>query len=214
MIGAPSERLMDLLLIQYRNSPNFIKYLECYAEEMDEIYHVLTEMIECRYYDKATGERLDVIASIVGANRVLEGVVIAGNFGYLQVAESLGMGRRDDPALGGPLRSIKEDGVEDVVLTDARLKNWIDARIIKNKTACNTEDTIAFFKLLLDDPELKVKVMNPKPATAVIELGRKLSINEAALIVSLAQHVKPVGVEFIVQDQRGVIETLPVGYAR
>ncbi|CAC9972328.1 pf11041 family protein [Aeromonas phage PVN02] len=214
MIGAPSERLMDLLLIQYRNSPNFIKYLECYAEEMDEIYHVLTEMIECRYYDKATGERLDVIASIVGANRVLEGVVIAGNFGYLQVAESLGMGRRDDPALGGPLRSIKEDGVEDVVLTDARLKNWIDARIIKNKTACNTEDTIAFFKLLLDDPALKVKVMNPKPATAVIELGRKLSINEAALIVSLAQHVKPVGVEFIVQDQRGVIETLPVGYAR
>lgn len=214
MIGAPTERLMDLMLVQYRNSPNFIKYLECYAEEMDEIYHALKEMIECRYYDKATGERLDVIASIVGASRVLKGVVVAGNFGYLQVAEAQGMGRKDDPALGGPLRSINEDGVEDVVLTDARLKNWIDARIIKNKTACNTEDTIAFFKLLLDDPALRVKVMNPKPATAVIEFGRKLSINEAALIVSLAQHVKPVGVEFIVQDQRGVIETLPVGYAR
>ena len=214
MIGAPSERLMDLLLMQYRNSPNFIKYLECYAEEMDEVYNALREMIKCRYYEYATGERLDVIASIVGASRVLQGVVVSGNFGYLEVAEALGMGRRDDPSLGGPLRSVNEDGVEDVKLTDGRLKKWIDARIVKNKTACNTEDTIAFFKLLLDDPNLKVRVSNPKPATAVVTLEKRLSVNDAALVTSLAEHMKPVGVEYTVQDQRGVINTLPVKYTR
>lgn len=211
---APTEQLMDLLLIQYRNSPNLIKYLECYAEEADEVYQALVDSYEKRYYDKASGERLDVIASIVGASRTLEGVVIAGDFGYLQVAEARGMGRMDTPGLGGPLRSIKAEGVEDIALTDARLRNWIDARIIKNRTACNTEDVIAFFKLLLNDPELGIQITNPAPATAVITLTRRLSIYEAALVTSLGAHVKPVGVKYIVQDTRGIIETLPVVYRR
>ena len=108
MTKSPSEQLEELMLMQYRNSPNFIKYLSCYAEEMAEVYDSFKEMQTCRYYDVAEGERLDVIGSIVGAKRILEGIVVAGNFGYLESPEAQGMGRQDDPSLGGPFRSIHD----------------------------------------------------------------------------------------------------------
>ena len=210
VIAAPLTKLMDLMLMQYRNSPNFIKYLSCYAAELQEVYACLQQEITDRYYDVAVGAQLDVIGDIVGAGRTLEGVSVAGNFGYLDSAESLGMGREDDPNIGGPLRSEEDDTVQDIRLNDELFRNWIEARIIKNRTGCNTEDTIAFFTLLLNDDELDVEITTPAPATTKVSLKKTLTIYEAAQIRSLAQHIKPVGVTFIVEDFTGVIETLPI----
>lgn len=213
-IVSPLQKLPDLLLMQYRNSPNFIKYLQCYASELQEVYSTLNQCLTDRYYDVAVGEQLNVIGEIVGAGRTLSGVVIAGNFGFLANPESLGMGREDNPALGGPLRGEDEDVTQDVVLDDRLFRNWIDARILKCKTACNTEDTISFFRLLLDKKDLPVEITEPGPAEVVIMLHVTLSIYEAALVKSLAQHIKPHGVKFTVKDKTGIIPTLPVKYAR
>lgn len=213
-IISPLQKLPDLMLMQYRNSPNFIKYLQCYAAEAQEVYSTLQQCLTDRYYDVAVGAQLDVIGEIVGANRTLSGVVIAGHFGYLANAESLGMGRQDSPTLGGVLRSEAEDTVQDIELTDALYRNWIDARILKCKTSCNTEDTMTFFRLLLNNPELLVEVTEPAEASAHVRLHATLSIHAAALIKSLAEHIKPQGVTFVVEDNTGIIETLPVDYAR
>lgn len=213
-ITAPMDKLMQLMLMQYRTSPNFIAHISVYAAEIQEVYSCLQQCLRERYYGQARGAQLDVVGEIVGASRTLEGVVVAGNFGYLAAAEALGMGRDDDPSLGGPLRSEKDEVVEDIKLEDDLFRNWIDARIIKNVTNCNVEDTISFFRLLLGKPELLVEVKNPAPATAEITLHTILDIYEAARVRSLAEHIKPAGVTFIVQDEQGVIETLPVKYSR
>lgn len=211
-LPAPSEQLYDLLLAQYRDSPNLIAYMNVFASEMDDAHKVFDECLNERYYYRATGAQLDVIGYIVGAGRVLEGVVVSGNFGYLQSAESLGMGREDSPLLGGVLRGENDDPTQDVILPDSRFRDWIDARIVKNHTTVNVEDTIQFFRLLLNDPDLLVNIVeNPGVEAAVtITLERVLNINEVAIVVSLAQHMKPVGVNFLIQDHTGVIETLPI----
>lgn len=211
-LPAPSKQLHDLLLAQYRDSPNLIAYLNVFASEMDDAHKVFDECLNERYYYRATGAQLDVIGYIVGAGRVLEGVVVSGNFGYLQSAESLGMGREDSPLLGGVLRGENDDPTQDVILPDSRFRDWIDARIVKNHTTVNVEDTIQFFRLLLNDPDLLVNIVeNPGVEAAVtITLERVLNINEVAIVVSLAQHMKPVGVNFLIQDHTGVIETLPI----
>lgn len=211
-LPAPSKQLHDLLLAQYRDSPNLIAYLNVFASEMDDAHKVFDECLNERYYYRATGAQLDVIGYIVGAGRVLEGVVVSGNFGYLQSAESLGMGREDSPLLGGVLRGENDDPTQDVILPDSRFRDWIDARIVKNHTTVNVEDTIQFFRLLLNDPNLLVNIVeNPGVEAAVtITLERVLNINEVAIVVSLAQHMKPVGVNFLIQDHTGVIETLPI----
>lgn len=214
IMPSPTEQLYDLLLAQYRGSPNLQKYIGVFASEMDAVHDLFKQMIAKRYYNLARGAQLDVIGYIVGANRVLEGVVVSGNFGYLQAAEALGMGRLDDPLLGGILRSKDDEVDQDVRLSDGRFRNWIDARIIKNTTNINVEDTIAFFRLLLDLPNLMVNITEPegKNASVLITLERTLNLNEVSLVISLAEHMKPVGVEFVVQDHTGVIETLPINH--
>lgn len=208
----PLELFAETLLTQYKNSPNLTAYLKCFADEAQEIYELVDQCTYLRYYDVAEGAQLDVVGQLVGATRLLKGVVVSGNFGYLEVAEALGMGRQDDPSLGGPLRSINDELIQDITLTDELFRNWINARILKNSTRCNTEDCITFFKLLLNRPTLSVEVVRHKNAGVTITLHAKLSPHEAALVKSLGQHIKPFGVEFIVQDLRGVIETLPVNY--
>ena len=210
VIQEPLEKLFGLLLMQYRNSPNFIKYLSCYAAEIQGVYTCLQEELTDRYYDVAVGAQLDVVGEIVGARRTLEGIAVAGYFGYLDSAESLGMGKEGDLTVGGPFRSEKDDIVQDIKLTDPLFRNWIEARILKNRTNCNIEDCITFFKLLLNNEDLQVIVTEPANATVRISLGTTLTIYEAAQIRSLAQHIKPVGVTFIVEDENGVIQTLPI----
>lgn len=214
LITSPLQKLPELLLMQYRNSPNFIAYLKCYAAEMQEVYSTFQQCLTDRYYDVAVGAQLDVIGEIVGASRTLSGIVIAGNFGYLYNPESLGMGKEDDPTVGGPLRSIEDDVVQDVELTDRLFHNWIDARILKCKTACNIEDTVTFFKLLLDKPDMDVIITEFESASVVVTLDARLDIYEKALVKSLAQNIKPEGVSFTVQDQNGIIPTLPVNFKR
>ena len=66
-ISSPLQKFPELLLMQYRNSPNLIAYLKCYAAEMQEVYSCLQSTITDRYYDVAEGAQLDVIGAIVGA---------------------------------------------------------------------------------------------------------------------------------------------------
>ncbi|MGI4167677.1 hypothetical protein ACR2VD_27435, partial [Klebsiella pneumoniae] len=82
------------------------------------------------------------------------------------------------------------------------------------KTACNIEDTVTFFKLLLDKPDMDVIITEFESASVVVTLDARLNIYEKALVKSLAQNIKPEGVSFTVQDQNGVIPTLPVNFKR
>jgi hypothetical protein len=203
--------MLGLMLTQYRASPNFIKYLSAFTLEQEEVQVALQETISDRYYDVAVGAQLDVIGELVGCERVLRGIQIAGNFGYYEVDAALGMGKDSDASVGGVLRSDSDDEVQDITLPDPLFRNWIDARIIKNRTVCNVEDTIAFYRLLLDTPTLMVEITQEAPATARVTLHTRLSVQNIALIKAVAQHIKPVGVDMIVEDLNGVIGTDPVG---
>ena len=214
VITSPLQTLHERSLMQYRTSPNFMDFKRMYAEELQITYNTLQQCLTDRYYDVAIGAQLDVIAEIVGADRTLSGVVVSGHFGYLRVAEALGMGREDSPSLGGPFRSFYADGVQDIELSDADLRHWIDARIIKNSSNCNIEDVISFFSLLLNDPVVQIELTEPEPAVGHIKIWKELSLTEAALIKSVSQHIKCIGVSVRVFDTLGEIQTLPVPYKR
>ena len=64
---------------------------------------------------------------------------------------------------------------------------------------------ISFFKLLLDDASLPVKITIPSRATTRIDLGRKLSLLEVSLCIAFAKSVKPIGVTMRLFDTVGEI---------
>lgn len=201
----PSELVSRLVLSQYADSPNLLALLDIYCKELDELKLAVHDVIDLRYIDKAYGKQLDFIGDLVGAKRTLTGIVVTGYFGYLASAESLGMGKIDDKQVGGLFKSEGDEEYQDIVLTDNLFLNWIKAKILLNNTEGSKEDCIAFFKLLLDDAALPVKLTIPSRATIRVDLGRKLSLLEVSLCIAFAKSVKPIGVTMRLYDPVGEI---------
>ena len=201
----PSELVSRLVLSQYADSPNLLALLDIYCKELDELKLAVHDVIDLRYIDKAFGKQLDFIGDLVGAKRTLSGVVVTGYFGYLASAESLGMGKIDDNQVGGLFKSESDEEYQDIVLPDDLYLNWIKAKILLNNTEGSKEDCIAFFKLLLNDASLPVKLSIPSRATIRVDLGRKLTLLEVSLCIAFAKAVKPIGVTMRLYDLVGEI---------
>ena len=201
----PSTIVRDLVLSQYSDSENLLALLDIYCEELDELMKATHDVIDLRYIDKAFGIQLDHIGKLVGASRTLSGVTVSGYFGYLDRAESLGMGKDDDNSVGGLFRSERDETLQDLVLPDQQYLNWIKAKILLNNTEGGKEDCIAFFKLLLNDPSLPVHLSVPNRATISISLGKQLSLIDVSVCIAYAKAVKPIGVTMHLFDTVGEI---------
>lgn len=62
------------LLMQYKNSPKFVAWIEALIKPIDGFRHVYQQFVDALDIDKASGVLLDRIGVIVGANRILDGV--------------------------------------------------------------------------------------------------------------------------------------------
>lgn len=204
-MALPTELLPSLVLSQYADSPNLLSLLNIYCQELNLIQQVTEEIIDLRYIDKAFGVQLDLVGALVGAKRTLSGVLVTGYFGYLESAQSLGMGLEGDNRTGGIFKSNSDEEYQDIRLTDDLFLNWIKAKILLNNTEGGKEDCISFFKLLLNDMTLPVKISIPAKASLDVELGRQLSLKEVSLCIAYAKAIKPIGITMRLFDTVGEI---------
>jgi hypothetical protein len=65
----PSEKAINRLAYQFKNSTTYKLYLEAFLAEQDELALVETQLRELRYLDTAFGAQLDGIGEIVGISR-------------------------------------------------------------------------------------------------------------------------------------------------
>ena len=63
------EQMQDYLLSQFKNSPNILKYVEAYADKVQEIELEYWTLLESLGIDTATGYALDLIGKEVGEKR-------------------------------------------------------------------------------------------------------------------------------------------------
>lgn len=215
MLERPSDKLLKVLLSQYHESPNFIKYLKVYANACDKVHDALAASIVERYYDRAHGAQLDVIGLLVGANRrVLEGTRPVPFFGYVGSVydpPTRGAGSDADLSIGGILSSDNGLPVSDFVLNDVQYRNWINARILKNKSRCTIEDMIAFIHAILGDDTINVEISEPANATIQIHLHTTLGQLEKTVVIERLGHTIPIGVAFTVSDDAGTIDVKRTG---
>ena len=69
LITNHSERAQNLLIEQFKNSPNLKKLLEIYVDELQEIEDALAEIMESRNLETTIGAQLDIVGERVGENR-------------------------------------------------------------------------------------------------------------------------------------------------
>ena len=218
MITNPNEKLLELLLSQYYNSTNFIKYLQVFTDMNQDIHEMLLAVEAQRMYDVAAGVQLDIVGDLVGASsRTLQGIAALDYFGYVGATESngeiaIGAGTDADRTIGGFFDSDTGPITEDLPLNDLLYRQWIAARIIKNSARCTIEDIILFIQTLLGNFDLDVEVTEPTAATIHIQIHNTLGLVEKPMFEERAGHIKPTGVTMTAEDNNGTITIRTLGH--
>lgn len=194
---------LDMLLAQYRNSPDLKKYIQCILDEFAEVKQAIADSVKYRYLADSFGVMVDDIAYIVGASRVIYGAAALGFYGFYSNPGAYPAGDDNDPSVGGILRSDADKESGDFVRSDTQLKRAIHARILKITGNCNIEQTIAYIELMIGRT-LDIEIQEGHQKMDFIIHG-ELSIAERVLMAYMLPDFKPVGVAITLADDSGTI---------
>lgn len=193
----------DMLLSQYKHSPNLKAYINVFVSEFKEIRDAQEATIKYRYLADSFGIMVDDIAYLVGASRVIYGAASLGFFGFYTNPGALPAGDDKFPGKGGILRSDNDKESGDFVRTDTQLKDAIRARIIKIMGNCSIEQLIQYVDLVMGRSiDLEVKEGHQKIDYVV---HGTLSVAEKVLMAYMLPDFKPVGVAITLADDDGAI---------
>ena len=205
MFQVPSSKIQELLLAQYKDSPNLSAYINCFVAEIDIISKAIEDTINLRYLADATGKQLDVIGEIVGLGRIFYGAAALGYFGFYDDPQSAvpSIGDTNTPGVGGIYKSISDRAAADYVMDDVTYKKAIYAKIVKNMTNCCIEDVLLYIDLIIGfSCDTQITESNCQVDIYVHENLNQLQRISLSLLIS---GVRPVGVSMTLRDNYGTI---------
>lgn len=205
LFNVPSEKLQQLLLMQYKSSPNLSAYITCFLKEVDVLNKAIQDSINLRYLSNAKGIQLDTIGRIVGIDRIFYGAASLGYFGFYDDPQSEipSLGTLADSTIGGVYKSITDKDSADYIMDDATYKRAIYAKIIKNMTNCCIEDVLRYIDLILgQNCDTEIIESNCHVDIYVHEDLKQLQRISIGLLIS---GVRPIGVSMTLRDNHGAI---------
>jgi len=208
--NVPSEKFWDILLWQYKNSDNLQDYIKAFTTELDELTKAVEDTINLRYLADAFGYQLDVIGEIVGVGRIFYGAAPIGYFGFYDDPQSKvpSIGDINTPSIGGIYKGAGQLDSNDLVLDDTSYRNIIYAKIIQNSTNCRIEHVLTFIDYVTGI-ECDTEITEPAANFADIFIHEDLDQLQRVSVSLTMNMIRPAGVEFIVADNRGIIDTTP-----
>lgn len=203
--ATPSSRLQDLLMMQYKSSPNLSAYINCFLQEVDIINKAIQDTINLRYLADAFGKQLDTIGEIVGIGRTFYGAASLGYFGFYDDSQAANpsIGDAFNPAVGGVYKSITDRDSADYVMNDVTYKKAIYAKIIKNMTNCCIEDVLLYIDLVVGfscDTEIVESNCHVD-----IFVHENLLQQQRISLSLLINGVRPICTSMTLRDNRGTI---------
>lgn len=148
---------LDRVPTQYKSS-NINQIIKAVLNVVTDIQQTHEDIYLLRDLDKATGHTLDIIGKLVGQSRLIQNKLLIENFGFKGVTQSTGFGTLVDSSVGGVFKSLYEDVNGYYPLDDYTYRGVIKAKIIKNYSACTTNEVISASKYILNDPKLGMNI--------------------------------------------------------
>jgi hypothetical protein len=171
----------------------------------NELESVLQSLFFLPDIDQMRGVNLDVIGKIVGANRIVGGVVTLTFFGFADTGSyATRFGEEGIQNLGSRFYEENENFISTSILNDVEYQFLLKAKIIKNSSSGTCEDIIAGLQVLFNT--LDVKLTDNEDMTITIGIGRPLLSVEEAIVNVLDALPRPAGVRitdissFVVPD--------------
>lgn len=194
---------LQMLLTQYKNSPNLRGYVQCILDEFAEVKLAMADTVRYRYLAESFGVMVDDIAYLVGTSRIIYGAASLGFFGFYANPAALPAGSDLTPGKGGILRSDADKESGDFVRTDSQLKGAIRGRIIKTVSNCKINDILMYCDLVLGR-ELPMEIKEGALKMDFIYHGT-LDVSEKVLLAHMLPDIKPCGVSITLADDDGSI---------
>ncbi len=194
-----SERVDELILSQYKDSPNLINYIKSFVSPIQSIKTADVNAIGSRNLFQATGYSLDKIGKVVGENRLVRGANGLGFFGFDDFPSALGLSE-------GLFYSYGDKTTSDLIMADPMFRNAIRARIIKNTAGGKIENIIHFCQLITGLP-LNIEITEGT-ASVAIRFHESLSPSSKVILAVRIKEIISIGVSVTLEDDNGVIEVV------
>ena len=123
------DQYLDLLIIQYSDSPNAVAEVTLKATEYSKIFEFYNSFYDAFDLDLAIGDQLDIIGKIVGIPRIVPFSLAKQFFGFDDNTNSLSFD------VGTFFDKFTDVGYTDTELSDIQMRRLIKAKVAKNITS-------------------------------------------------------------------------------
>lgn len=197
-------------MMQYKNSPNLVKYMLCIIKEADELVQAIQDTINLRYLADAYGAQLDVNGEIVGQARVIPGAAALGYFGFYDesLAARPSIGSTAQPNIGGYYRSEGDRTSTDFIMGDPQYRQAIYAKILKNQSGCTVDQVLQWIDLMVGY-EVDTEIVEGTNSGA-IWIHASLTQSTRTTLGLFMAYMKPTGTALTLRDDIGVITIRPL----
>jgi hypothetical protein len=188
---------LGLVTSQHRQKTKFIESIRVAITPIVGCQNLLSKMSELHDLETATGNSLEQLALWTGTPLIIPGAAQLEYFGFIDQENAMTFGETDDPSIGGYFRESGQSGTGGLTPTGDFLRRLIKAKILKNKSTGNINETKAILELALNHGHFKV--FDNKDMTVTFKnLATQFTTMQRILVQMFFP--LPAGVELIIED--------------
>ena len=188
---------LGLVTSQHRQKTRFIESIRVAITPIVGCQNLLSKMSELHDLETATGNCLEQLALWTGTPLIIPGAAQLEYFGFIDQENAMTFGETDDPSIGGYFRESGQSGTGGLTPTGDFLRRLIKAKILKNKSTGNINETKAILELALNHSHFKV-FDNKNMTVTFKNLATQFTTMQKILVQIFFP--LPAGVELIIED--------------
>ncbi|KAF1011863.1 DUF2612 domain-containing protein [Acinetobacter bereziniae] len=185
-----------LITSQHRSKAKFIAMIEAVNSPLVDCFNFLNNLHSHYDVDSANGPYLETLARWTGTPLIIPGAAQLEYFGFIDQENALTFGEIDDPSIGGYFRESGQSGTGGLVPKGQFLRNLIKAKILKNTSTGNINQTLEILNLVLNHKQFKV--IDNKNMTVTFKFLTRESYSDKILVQLFFP--LPAGVSLIIES--------------
>ncbi len=186
-----------LITSQHRHKEKYIVMIRAVSQPMTDCFNFLKNLNSKFDVETAEDPYLNILAHWTGTPLIIPGAAQLAYFGFEDQENSLTFGELNDPDVGGYFRESGQSGTGCLVPRGEFLRHLIQAKILKNHSTGNIEETKRILSLVLNHDQFKV-VDNGDMSVTFINQAPRMTDTDKMLVRMFFP--LPSGVELIIED--------------
>ena len=191
------KKYIGLITSQHREKPLYAASVNASISPLIDCLNFLDQLNDNYEIETAGDLYLQTLAHWTGAPLIISGAAQLEYFGFIDQENSFTFGETDDPDVGGYFRESGQLGTGGLIPTGDFLRRLIKAKILKNKSTGNINETKEILGFVLNHNQFKV-IDNNDMTVTFKNLATQFTTTQKTLVQMFFP--LPAGVELIIED--------------